>query len=129
MIFYRYYATYDVAGPSINGFSLWRAYLEVDEYEVWKETPKGYWIIPKGMTKDPDCVKLYKKFVLKVANRKFAYPDKKSAFESFKIRTKRRIEHLERQLAQTKAQQKMIEGIEDIETFDCVVVNRMIKFL
>lgn len=51
------------------------------------------------------------KFVLKEANRRFAYPNKQLAWKSFQIRTMRRIQHAQRALDEANAVQEMIDQL------------------
>ena len=69
-----------------------KIYLE--EYQVIRETEKGYWI-KEYFSKDT--------FVLKGANgKRFAYSSPEIALDSFIRRTKSCIGHLERQLYNSK---------------------------
>lgn len=78
MKFYRYDDTvYADIGVRVNKF----------EYELIRETPKGYWINAYG-----------EKWISKTAKKRFAYPTEEEALESFKARKKRQIEILEYQL-------------------------------
>lgn len=76
--FVRYYDE-DVWNASTN----YRIRLE--EYEVVKKTPQGFWIVPKG------CSRCKQKFVLNHKDgedcKRFAYRTKEDAFKSFRQRT------------------------------------------
>lgn len=48
------------------------------EFETIRETPNGYWI---------KINRFKEKFVLKDSRKRYAYPTKQEAFESFRIRT------------------------------------------
>jgi len=71
--------------PPTNTFIGWIIY---DEYEVLKQTPKGFQI----------NVFEERKFVLAGEGHRFAYPTKEAALASLKRRTKRRLEYAERNL-------------------------------
>lgn len=60
-------------------------------FEVLGETPCGYWIKLFYWGDD-------KKWVSKVARKRFAYPSEQEAMRSFKARKRRQIEILEGQL-------------------------------
>ena len=85
---YRYWT---MAGFSI---SVTAATIELDRYEVLRETPQGYWL-RIGYSQE--------KFVRKNARASFAYIDKDKAWESYRIRVAKRIKYLERDLRIAKA--------------------------
>ena len=70
---------------SINGYGYMKVCLE--EYEVERETPCGYWI--RGE----------RKWVPKDGKKRYAYPTKEEALESFRARKRRQIGILRKQLA------------------------------
>lgn len=69
------------------------SYLEgVVELEVWREikkTPKGAWI---------ERSYGQKKFVLDAGRKRYAWPTKEEAWESFLARKRKQVKHLKRQL-------------------------------
>ena len=82
------------------------SYVKVEErnYEVIKETPKGYWI------------KLFssfdeKKWVSNNAKNRFAYPTKEEALFNFKARKKRQIQILESRLKKAKEALDLLKGM------------------
>ena len=79
MVFYRY----ENPGDRIHLY----------EYPFLKETPKGYWI---GVFFEGE------KWVSKTARKRFAYPTKELALESFKARKNRQILLLTTQLIKSK---------------------------
>jgi len=64
--------------------------IELIEFVAVRETPGGYWIKEK---KYVDYGFMKEKFVLKDSNKRFAYPTKEEAFESFRIRTRKSVYH------------------------------------
>lgn len=92
---------YDLQGPAQA------PNLFLSEYPVCKATKQGVWIdlwcegLQEGQTFDE--AKAYVssrfRFVLLGCRKQYAYECKDKAWQSFKIRKKRQIEHLERQLA------------------------------
>ena len=79
---YRYERKYPV-------FESDKREIELLEFETLRETPSGYWIKRK----------YYKEvFVLKDSRKRYAYPTKKEAFNSFKIRTLKSKAYAERDL-------------------------------
>lgn len=88
MIFYRYDAFY---GATLS--------LEITEFKLVRETPKGYWI-------SPDLEYFHfseKRWIPKVSRKRYAYPTKKEALDSFIIRKQHQITHCERDLRNAKA--------------------------
>ena len=63
-------------------------------YNLFKETPKGYWI---GFGKPVnDKLKNQAKWVSKTARKRYAYPSKKEALNNFILRNEMRIKILTR---------------------------------
>lgn len=96
-LFYRFYTASDWVGDSDNVFS---ASVFLDVFIAIKETPKGYWIKKYGEHKYPWTKK---RFVLKKSKRRYAYPTKEEAWNSYRIRAQKRIWYLRRQLAVASA--------------------------
>lgn len=98
MKFYRYeavqYATTDYDGE-LKSPDLPCPRLECREFQLKKETPKGYWI---GWEWDDF---LYK-WVSKTSVKRFAYPTKEEALTNFIERKNRQIEILEYQINSAK---------------------------
>ncbi|MCP4053735.1 MAG: hypothetical protein GY739_11850 [Mesoflavibacter sp.] len=67
--------------------------IELIEFKTIKETPFGYWI-QNGWLK--------KKFVLKHSSKRYAYPTKEEAFNSFKIRTIKSFHYASRDVENAK---------------------------
>jgi hypothetical protein len=82
---YRFEDSMDVYGVKVH----------TRKFKVIKETPCGYWI--KLFYSGDD-----KKWVSKVARKRYAYPYKHEALTSFKARKKRQIEILQAQLSQAR---------------------------
>lgn len=70
-----------------------RLAISANEYKVIKTTPKGVWIVPMYYAGRPDMWKRFKCFVLEGAGRRYAYPTREQARESFIIRKKKEIQH------------------------------------
>jgi hypothetical protein len=68
--------------------------LELEEYDLVKETPKGYWI---GSYINHRSEPFWKKWIPKESKKRFAYPTKKEALENYIKRTESRIKILESQ--------------------------------
>jgi hypothetical protein len=60
--------------------------LNLNEYDLIKETPKGYWI-GTGF--------YYKKWIPKTSKKRFVYPTKEEALYNYMKRTEKRIKILE----------------------------------
>ena len=93
MKFYRYEAENSAYAKDHDGeyihTSLLLVNLKLVEYDMVKETPKGYWV-GHGTWKY--------KFVLKTSKKKFAYLTKEDAMVNFVKRTESRISILKNQL-------------------------------
>lgn len=87
MEFYRYqyqeYASIDQDGEYYSP-KLPNPKLELSTFRLIKETPKGYWIGYEHWFS-------FRKWVSKTARKRYAYPTKEEALESFIKRTQRRI--------------------------------------
>lgn len=98
MILYRYedhvYSTFSINPGGTESYGMTEVRVELYEYEVVKETSCGYWIIDK--------------WISKTWKKRFAYPSKLQALESFKIRKKRQIFILQHQL--NRAQEALLKA-------------------
>lgn len=76
--------------------------LNLTEYHLVRETPKGCWIIahydwmPDDQYSEKEAEK-YKKWISKTSKRRHAYPTKAEALTSFIARKRRQLEILEHQ--------------------------------
>jgi hypothetical protein len=77
---YRYVAFRESSWSESCGYDI---RLDCFEYRVIRHTPKGVWLC------QPYC--MGKKFVLKDARKRFAYPTKREALISYIARQKRRL--------------------------------------
>jgi hypothetical protein len=98
MTFYRYeyreYATVDQFGDFVSPvFPDPKIILE--EYDLIKETPKGYWIGQFFLPFQGEP--FFKKWVSKTATKRFAYPTKEEALTNLIKRTEKRLKILTRQ--------------------------------
>ena len=96
MKFYRYeaeqYPETDRDGEYISP-KFPHPHLALKEFDLIKETEKGYWI---GYAKD--SFGLFRKWVSKTAVKRYAYLTKGEALDNFIKRTERRVEILQYQL-------------------------------
>lgn len=102
MKFYRYEAVqYAVIGDDgeYTSSSIPNPKLELREYDLLKETPKGYWI---GYGSLSYSKYNWKKWVSKTSKKKFAYLTAEEALINFIKRTERRIGILDNQLLACK---------------------------
>jgi hypothetical protein len=99
MKFYRYYESAEYpAGRDFNGeytfsHSKWKNALpnvniHLEEFDLIKFTPKGYWIGGNG----------FKKWVSATSLKKFAYPTLQEALTSFRLRKEQQVRILKAQL-------------------------------
>ena len=95
--FYRYeavqYAEHDMDGEYVQS-AFPNPKVELREYNLFKETEKGYWI---GYGK-PGGFNGPQKWVSKTSKKRFAYPTKKEALTNFIKRNERRVRILKYQL-------------------------------
>jgi hypothetical protein len=103
MKFYRYQAVQYAQLDSYTGEYVSSPFpnpqLELNEYVLLKETPKGYWI---GYGSLDVGNYSWKKWVSKTTRKRFAYPTKKEALINYIKRTERRIGILENHLTACK---------------------------
>ena len=66
-------------------------------FQVVKETPCGYWFAYSEATPR----ELWR-WTSKTARRRFCYPTKEEAWNSYRIRKRKRVDHLQRDLNKTK---------------------------
>jgi hypothetical protein len=96
-LFYRY-TSYETASMGIDGEYTSSPFpnprLRVEEYNLHKETPKGYWI---GYGK-LDELHSPSRWVSKDGKKRFAYPTKEEALTNFIKRNERRVKILKRQV-------------------------------
>jgi hypothetical protein len=99
MKFYRYeavqYAVIDGYTGEYTDSHFPNPKLEIREYDLLKETSKGYWIGYGSLGYNRYN---WKKWVSKTSKKRFAYPTEKEALINFIKRTEKRIEILDSQL-------------------------------
>ena len=97
--FYRYeavqYASLGIDGEYENP-KIPNPKVVLREYNLWKETLKGYWIGYGDLGEDK--LRSNGRWVSKTSKRRFAYPTKKEALENFIKRNERRIKILKYQV-------------------------------
>jgi len=115
MKFYRYvlkkYASIHDDGfySNLNIPDFGNSKLELEEYSLVKETPKGYWI---GM-----YFNLYygepfwKKWIPKESKKRFAYPTEEEALENYIKRTEKRMKILNGQIWDCKRGLELAEKL------------------
>lgn len=105
MKFYRYEAVQYASMNSSDGEYTNSIHpnptLELREYNLYKETNKGYWI-GYGYFGIPDKLRGNAHWVSKTGKKRFAYPTKKEALIGYIKRTERRIKILTYQLDSCK---------------------------
>lgn len=98
MKFYRYeavqYAELDHDGEYVSP-SFPNPTIVLREYNLHKETPKGYWI---GWGHSDYGLQSHSRWVSKTARKRFAYPTKEQALLNYVKRTERRVGILKAQL-------------------------------
>ena len=94
--------------------------IEEGVYELVKETPRGYWIVFEGChglawDKNGKINYKYCHWTSKYGKKRFAYPDRNQAFESFLARKKRQIQILQSQLEFTELALQKAENLKNKE--------------
>lgn len=69
------------------------------EFDVIRETEKGYWFVESRLNSKAfeAMAERSKRWVSKCSRKRYCYPSKDDAWESYVIRKKRQLGHLERQ--------------------------------
>jgi len=97
--FFRYEAV-EYASLGINGEyeapNVPNPKVELRTYNLFKETPKGYWIGYGSLSEGK--LRGQAHWVSKTSKKRFAYPTKKEALENFIKRNERRVKILKRQV-------------------------------
>lgn len=101
MKFYRYeavnYASMDETGDFVAP-KFPNTVLELREFNMRKETPKGYWI-GYGSWEEDERLRGTSKWVSKTSKRRFAHPTKEEALNYFIKRTEKRISIMQYQIS------------------------------
>lgn len=86
-----------------------RIHLVIEEHEVKKETKCGYWIGSEYV----------KRWVSKTSTKRFAYPSKEEAVESFTARKRRQIKILNSQIMNAEDALELVQKVDlgDPKTF------------
>lgn len=71
--------------------------ISCGEYRVIKRTPCGVWIVPEYWADKPSAWPRVRRFVVEGFGRRYAYPTRELARESFIARKKKEIQHCARQ--------------------------------
>lgn len=113
--FYRYeISVVSTGSSSFNGDydfikSNTKVKLTLLEFNLFKETPKGYWIGYGSL----QSLHSPEKWVSKTSKKRYAYPTKKEALNNFIKRTKRRYSILQSQLNVCEDGLKLAKDIEE----------------
>lgn len=112
MKFYRYiiteYASVDRDGEFVSS-SFPNPKLEINEYNLYKETPKGYWI-GYGLF-NYGKLRSHARWIPKASKKRFAYPTKEEALKNFIARTNKRIRITSWQLDMCKIGVRLAEQL------------------
>lgn len=89
-----------------------RIIAEVQVFTLVRRTRKGAWIRPSHLLVrkqgGPFPLRGKDRFVLDGPGRRYAYDTMEAAIESFEIRKRRQVQHLERQLERARAALSMV---------------------
>ena len=80
--------------------------IRLEVFYTVKETPKGYWVISSYI---PDSKK---RWVSKTSTKRYCYPTKEEAFNSYKIRKNRHLQHIRKQMDHVNVILSQIESID-----------------
>ena len=120
MEFYRYHEWHQTVG-----FGGHTVHIDVEEFTLVKETPKGYWIKHKW-----DHFNDHKRWVSKTARKRHAYPAKDEAWVNFKARKSKQQKILKNQLSRVEATCNHIKDMDNPpEKQEWVTVNDGFSFL
>lgn len=107
MKLYRYIvrepAVIDMNGDAVFPILVPDPKLELEEFEVTKETPKGYWISIASWGH-------WKRWVSKTSRKRYAHPTEKEALNGFVLRTRARVKIMKHQLAISQIALSMAEN-------------------
>lgn len=104
MEFYRYeirqYSNYgyDIDGNYVPSKFPPLTKLELYVFNLFKETPKGYWIGSGNYNPEYDDLRFCGTWVSRTAKKRYAYPTKEEALNNFIKRTESRINYLKADL-------------------------------
>ncbi len=103
MKFYRYqiveYAQMDFETGEYIDSVFPNPQLQEKEYDLLKETPKGYWI---GYGSMGIHKYMWKKWISKTSRKRFAYPTEEEALENYIKRTEKRLKFLNWQVMECR---------------------------
>lgn len=109
--FYRYIedyytpTSYDINGEiTYSPSTLPYVSLKERVFKIVSETKKGYWVSPEDYYSPED-----KRWVSKTSKKRFAYPTKSEALNSFLFRKKRQIRLLNYQLYIAKSAERQVK--------------------
>lgn len=103
MIFYRY----DIAYTHLNNVE-----IALHKFDLLKETPQGYWIVPNLRWHSLEAKEKHKRWIHKVSRKRFAYPTKEEALYSFIMRKKKQIIYCKRDMRNAEAALNIARKIE-----------------
>lgn len=86
----------------------------LERFIAIRETKCGWWIVPSYMVYCLENADIYQKFVLKTGRKRYAYPTKEEAYNSYKIRKQWRVIHLRRQLDRAEQDLKYVKENPDV---------------
>lgn len=117
-IFWRFYGVLDEWADEP------KARIWLEKWKALRATPRGVWIVSEYSSLTPEWsewaerwrlerLEREKKLVQTKARRKWAYPTKAEAWESFRIRTSYRVSHARNALAVAEGLFKLIQETND----------------
>lgn len=115
-VLYRYIDTTTSRG---YGFMLQR-------YHILRETPCGYWFVHLyEKTFSTEHKELSKRWVSKSSRRRFCYPTKEEAWQSYRARKWHHLARLDEQIKNIRAVVNVIEHQQNPPTAECVTCREL----
>lgn len=102
-------------GFGASAFPLTHRKLEVEEYDVVKETPQGKWVNVWGI----------KKWVSNTSRKRYAHPTVEEAYKAFVYRKKKQMKLLNAELRACKEYLELAEEAVRTEDYDKPLTNSL----
>lgn len=92
------------------------------EFDVLRETEKGYWFVESWLNNKAfeTMAEKKKRWVSKDSRKRYCYPEKSKAWDSYIIRKYKQLGHLERQYEWAKKRVQYIENNPETPDESCI---------
>jgi hypothetical protein len=102
-----------------------RVAFHIETFDVIKETPSGYWVAPTWACRWGVGDK-HKRWVSKTSRKRYCYPNKQQAWDSYHARKHWQAMHIERARRRVEAVHKAIADMPNPPEGDC---DGMLRFI